>query len=207
MDPNILFKKMYHFYGDQDWWPGEGFEIAIGAILTQNTSWSNVEKALENLRKYALLDPQAILQSKDDFLKEQIKPSGFFNQKSKYLRNLSKLWIENPNPTRKELLAVKGIGEETADSILLYLLNSPEFVIDTYTIRISERIGLGSFHSKSKWKEFFETNIEKNVSIYNNFHALFVIHAKSLCKKNNPLCISCFLREDCLFGKMREDSI
>lgn len=207
MDPNTLFKKMLLFYGDQYWWPGEGFEIAIGAILTQNTSWSNVEKAIENLRKTALLEPQAILQSKEDFLKEQIKPSGFFNQKSICLKNLSELWVENPNPTRRELLAIKGIGDETADSILLYLLNTPEFVIDSYTIRISERIGLGSFQSKSKWKDFFEKKIEKKVAIYNEFHALFVIHAKTFCKKNNPLCGNCFLREDCLFGKMSVDSI
>lgn len=207
MDPNTLFSKMHLFYGDQEWWPGEGFEIAIGAILTQNTSWNNVEKAMENLRKTALLNPEVILQSKKDFLKEQIRPSGFFNQKSIYLRNLSKLWVENQNPTRKELLAVKGIGAETADSILLYLLNTPEFVIDTYTIRVSERIGFGSFQSKSKWKEYFEENIEKNVYVYNEFHALFVIHAKTFCKKNNPICNNCFLRDNCLFGKMSLDSI
>ncbi len=207
MDPNALFKKMHRFYGVQDWWPGEGFEIAIGAVLTQNTSWSNVEKALENLRKADLLNPQAILQCKDDFLKKQIKPSGFFNQKSKYLKNLSALWAENSNPSRKELLAVKGVGAETADSILLYLLNTPEFVIDAYTIRISERIGFGSFQTNSKWKEFFEEKVGKNVGRYNEFHALFVIHARTFCRKNNPLCGSCFLRKDCLFGKMSLDSI
>ncbi len=207
MDPKSLFNKMHLFYGDQNWWPGEGFEIAIGAILTQNTSWKNVEKALKNLSKASLLNPHAILQSKNDFLKEQIKPSGYFNQKSIYLKNLSKLWIENPNPSRKELLAVKGIGAETADSILLYLLNTPEFIIDTYTIRIIERIGIGSFQSKSKWKEYFEKKIEKKISIFNEFHALLVIHAKTYCRKTNPLCSSCFLREDCQFGKKNLDSI
>jgi len=201
MDPNLLFRKMYNHYGDQNWWPGEGFEIAIGAILTQNTSWSNVEKALANMRSNNLLTPLAIVQCEEANLLEQIRPAGFFNQKAKYLKNLSKLWMTNSTPSRDELLAVNGVGPETADSILLYLLNQPEFVIDAYTIRISKRLGIASFSNYKDWKSFYEESIEKNLEIYNNFHALFVVHAKNFCKKNNPLCKQCFLNGDCQYIK------
>ncbi|NHJ47837.1 MAG: endonuclease [Asgard group archaeon] len=200
MHPNELFDKLFAYYGPQNWWPGEGFEIAIGAILTQNTSWKNVETALENLRKNDLLTPINILQANFEILKKLIAPSGFFNQKAQYLLNLCKLWVNNNNPTREELLAVKGIGEETADSILLYLLNQPEFVIDAYTVRISNRLGLSVSNSKKYWKDFYEAVISKSVSIYNEFHALFVIHAKTYCKKNTPDCFNCFLEKDCSFG-------
>ncbi|MCK5184404.1 MAG: endonuclease, partial [Candidatus Heimdallarchaeota archaeon] len=128
MQPRDLFEKMLAFYGSQNWWPGEGFEIAIGAILTQNTSWKNVEKALENLRNNNLLSPKSILECEDELLVEFITPVGFFNLKAQYLKNLCRLWISNPKPNRETLLSVKGIGEETADSILLYLLNEAEFV-------------------------------------------------------------------------------
>ena len=200
---NDLYKLLFTHYGSQNWWPGKGFEIAIGAVLTQNTSWSNVEKALENLRRNDLLEPLAIAQCDLDFLKEQIKPSGFFNQKGQYLKNLSLLWLENQTPSREELLAVKGIGEETADSILLYLLKEPEFVIDAYTKRICERLGFGSFSSYSLWKNFFEENLMKDEQFFNEFHALFVIHAKTFCKKTNPLCSDCFLHKKCLFNKSK----
>jgi len=199
MDPQQLYNKMLAYYGEQDWWPGEGFEIAIGAVLTQNTSWSNVEKALANLKKKDLMTPEKILNYPTDNLKELVKPTGFFNQKTQYLRNLCELWVKTPQPTREELLVIKGIGEETADSILLYLLNQPEFVIDAYTIRISARLGFESFHKKTDWKKFFENSLPKDVQLFNEFHALFVIHAKNFCRKNNPDCQNCFLQSDCHF--------
>ena len=204
MEPCQLYTKMLSYYGKQDWWPGEGFEIAIGAILTQNTSWSNVEKALVNLKEKDLLAPDKILNCPVDDLKDLITPAGFFNQKTQYLRNLCALWIKNPQPSREELLAVKGVGEETADSILLYLLNIPEFVIDAYTIRISTRLGFGTSQKKSDWKFFYENSIPKDAQLYNEYHALFVIHAKRYCKKNNPDCQNCFLQSDCQFGKKRD---
>lgn len=204
MNPRELYTKMLSHYGKQDWWPGEGFEIAIGAILTQNTSWRNVEKALINLKQKHLMTPEAILAYPTDNLQYLIKPAGYFNQKTQYLRNLCNLWIKNSQPSRDELLAVKGIGEETADSILLYLLNKPEFVIDTYTVRISTRLGFGTSEKKVFWKRYYENLLSKDVQIYNEYHALFVIHAKRYCTKNNPDCQNCFLQSDCRFGKKKE---
>ena len=204
---NLSLKQLYNelldYYGPQNWWPGEGFEIAIGAILTQNTSWTNVEKALENLRGANVLTPEQILECSELLLKNLIKPAGFFNQKAVYLKNLSKLWIKNSNPTREELLEVKGIGEETADSILLYLLNKPYFVIDIYSVRICNRLGFDKNINKNFWKNYFEASLEKDVKLFNEFHALLVIHAKSLCKKKSPNCSDCFLREKCDFGRKK----
>lgn len=206
MQPRDLFVKMFAFYGSQNWWPGEGFEIAIGAILTQNTSWKNVEKALENLRNSNLLTPKSILKCDDAFLVELITPAGFFNLKARYLKNLCRLWISNPKPSRESLLSVKGIGEETADSILLYLLNEAEFVIDTYTIRISKRLGYGDSNNNKYWKNFYESKLDKDVSLFNEFHALFVEHAKRFCKKEKPLCSVCFLVKGCEFGKKKKSN-
>ncbi|HUU77682.1 MAG TPA: endonuclease [candidate division Zixibacteria bacterium] len=196
-----LFEELLSYYGPQNWWPGVGFEIAVGAILTQNTSWKNVEIALENLRNIDLLNPENIVACEIDLLKNMIKPSGFFNQKSQYLKNFSKFWINNSNPSRDELLQIKGIGEETADSILLYLLNKPEFVVDAYTVRISNRIGLGKSDSKQYWKEFFEKALDKDIHLFNEYHALLVIHGKEKCNKKNPNCKECFLNRKCEYGK------
>ncbi|MBD3191385.1 MAG: endonuclease [Candidatus Heimdallarchaeota archaeon] len=203
MEPKELYDKLLSYYGPQHWWPGEGFEIAIGAILTQNTSWTNVEKALANLRKHKLLSPRRILDCDLAFLKKQLTPAGYYNQKAVYLRNLSQLWLIHSNPTREQLLSVKGIGAETADSILLYLLAQPEFVIDAYTVRISNRLGFGNSTKKNYWKRFYEQKLEADVHLYNEFHALFVIHAKIFCKKQDPLCQTCFLQEKCACGKKK----
>lgn len=200
-----LYEELLSYYGPQNWWPGEGFEIAVGTILTQNTSWKNVEITLENLRNFDLLDPEKIVACDNDLLKNLIKPSGFFNQKSQYLKNFSKYWINNSNPSRDELLQIKGIGEETADSILLYLLNKPEFIVDAYTIRISNRIGFGKSESKQYWKKFFEKTLDKDVHLFNEYHALLVIHAKEKCIKTNPNCKECFLNRKCEHGKKQKD--
>lgn len=192
-----LYQILYSHYGPQDWWPGEGFEIAIGAILTQNTSWKNVEKAIDNLRENDLLEPEKIIACPDDLLIQLIKPSGFFNQKSCYLKNISELWIRNRHPNRDELLSVKGIGQETADSILLYLFQKPEFVIDAYTIRISNRLGLHHSKNKQLLKNFYQKSLPKSVQIFNEFHALFVIHGKTTCLKRKPKCNECILSTKC----------
>ena len=206
LSPKQLFNELLNYYGSQNWWPGEGFEIAIGAILTQNTSWNNVEKALLNLKNNDILTPEQILQCEDFLLKELIRPAGFFNQKAIYLKNISRLWIADQNPSREELLSVKGIGEETADSILLYLLNEPHFVIDIYTVRICNRIGFGNSSDKTFWKNFFESSLERDVYLFNEYHALLVIHAKNFCKKKSPKCNDCFLRKKCAFGQRKTHS-
>jgi endonuclease-3 related protein len=203
MELEILYETLLTYYGPQNWWPGEGFEIAIGTILTQNTAWNNVEKALTNLKQHNLLSPKAILQTDESVLKKLITPAGFFNQKTNYLRNLCSLWLHNPNPTREELLAVKGIGDETADSILLYLLEQPEFVIDAYTIRICNRLGLGTSSSKKYWKNYFQQNLPVSVKLYNEFHALLVKHAKEFCTKTHPRCTECFLNKYCQKAPLR----
>ncbi|MBN1328904.1 MAG: endonuclease [Candidatus Heimdallarchaeota archaeon] len=204
MNPIELFEKLIAQYGPQNWWPGEGFEIAIGAILTQNTSWGNVEKAIENLRRADLLEPQKIIESKIAFLIKQIKPAGFYNQKAVYLKNLSAFWIKKPNPSRNELLMIKGIGEETADSILLYLLQKLEFVIDSYTVRISTRLGINQTTNKHFWKQYYQEHLPKDIELYNELHALLVIHAKNLCRKRNPLCSACFLQPECRYAKEKD---
>jgi len=129
-------------------------------------------------------------------------PSAYWNWRISYADSEDGKtdWIKNPTPTRDELLAVKGIGSETADSILLYLLNKPEFVIDAYTIRICNRLGMSSSTNKDYWKQFFQKNLENDIHVFNEFHALFVIHGKRFCKKSNPSCLSCFLREQCDYG-------
>jgi len=201
MKPKALYEKLLTFYGPQKWWPGEGFEIAIGAVLTQNTSWRNVELALENLRKNDLLSPEKILACDISTLKKMIAPAGFFNQKAHYLRNLCEYFLNNHEPTREGLLKVKGIGEETADSILLYLFNLPEFVVDAYTVRISNRLGFGESAKKRFWKRYYEDALENDPTLFNEFHALLVKHAKAFCHKRDPLCEECFLRDDCVYGK------
>jgi len=206
MQPSELFEKMLSFYGPQNWWPGVGFEIAIGAILTQNTSWKNVEKALENLREENLLTPKSILDCDDELLLKLITPAGFYNQKTRFLKNLCKLMISNPKPNRQALLSVKGIGEETADSILLYLFNEAEFVIDAYTIRISNRLGYGASNDRKFWKNFYESKLYKDANLFNEFHALFVEHGKRFCKKAKPLCSICFLVKDCGYGKKKKST-
>jgi endonuclease-3 related protein len=207
-------------YGHQGWWPlmdikGENptktgsikgyhpnnydypksniqrFEICVGAILTQNTSWENVEKALLNMKKHNLINPNRILNSKDDVIKDAIKPTGYFNQKTRKLREFSKFYIElndkdksntKKEPTREELLKVWGIGKETADSILLYAYKKPVFVVDTYTKRIFKNIGWPS-ENYDIIQDFIHKNFSKDYRIYQEFHALLVEHAKRYYSK------------------------
>ena len=198
-----IYSKLYKEYGAQGWWPINGkyhkgnydfpkntreqFEIIIGAILTQNTSWLQVEKALKNLRKLKCIDAEQILKLDKEILKEAIKPTGYFNQKTEYLIRIAEFYnqLRGKTPSRKELLAVKGIGPETADSILLYAYKQPEFVIDAYTKRILTHNGLiDETANYNKLKEMFEKNIEKDFKTYQEYHALIVEHAKNHYQKN-----------------------
>lgn len=186
-------------YDYQGWWPignvgyhpgeydyprdnDEIFEICIGAILTQNTNWKNVEKALEKLRDIRLINPKKILEADDETLKEAIKSSGYYNQKAERLKIFSKyfLQLDGRTPTREELLELKGIGFETADSILLYAFKIPTFVIDAYTKRFLLKLGL--IDEKAKYedmKEIFEDNLDKDYRIYQEYHALIVRDVKN----------------------------
>jgi endonuclease-3 related protein len=203
-----IYHKLLKIYGKQNWWPiisqqNPREEIIIGAILTQNTSWNNVEKALKNLIKNHLVDFNKILSIEEEKLKELIRPAGFFNQKASTIRRVAKFFLMHKyeNITREELLSIKGIGKETADSILLYAFNQPYFVIDTYTKRLFFRLGLIKENiSYNELQDYIKKNIPKNIKIYKEFHALIVIHCKNICKKK-PMCSLCELKKECPFYK------
>ncbi len=199
-----IYELMMERFGPQNWWPGDtSFEVIIGAILTQNTNWNNVEKAISNLKARELLDPLKLHNLSKEELATIIKPAGYFNVKAKRIKNFTD-WlfedhdgkIENiqnmsTSMLREEILQIKGIGPETADSILLYGLNRPTFVIDTYTARITARhhlIDLGATYDDLKY--LFESNLAEDIQLYNEYHALLVQVGKNFCKPN-PKCENC----------------
>ena len=187
----ILFKE----YGRQGWWPvtsgNKQFEVIIGTILTQNTSWKNVEKAIANLRKEKLISAEKIKNINLKKLAKLVKPSGYFNQKAERLKLAAEFFLKNKNPSRKELLQLKGIGPETADSILLYAFGKPYFVVDLYTKRIMSRMGLCKPDVKyDDLQEMFHSQLPKQVKMFNEYHALLVELAKRNCMKT-PACEEC----------------
>jgi len=204
-----IYEILYNAFGEMHWWPGESqFEIIVGAILTQNTSWSNVEKAIDNLKAKNLLTPFAMNKLPKEKLAQLIKPSGFYIQKaeklkhfldflfSRYSGSLDRLSKKPLFPLRKELLEIFGIGKETADSILLYALNKPIFVVDAYTKRILVRHRI--IDEKADYdtiQRLFMENLESDVKLFNNYHAILVKLGKELCKKTKPLCEKCPLLE------------
>jgi len=194
-------------YGPQGWWPVGGtyfpnddspFEIAIGALLTQNTTWKNAEAALESLRKRGLLNPDALIEIEPSKLAEIIRPSGYFNQKALRLKEISlyfkKIFDAGRLPDRNSLLKVTGIGPETADSILLYAFHIPVFVVDSYTRRIFNRLGMLTGNEPyDTIQALFIKELPRDESLYNEYHALIVKHGKEICRKN-PICHRCVLR-------------
>ena len=203
-----VYHRLFDAYGHQYWWPGDSaFEIMIGAVLTQNTAWTNVEKAIVNLKLAKALSPEAIVRAHPRRLAAWLKPSGYFNIKAKRLKALCR-WLIEQGGTRKlakltthdmrhALLKVHGIGPETADDILLYVFQRPVFVIDAYTRRIFARLGLISGDEPyEELRSLFENELENSVSLFNEYHALIVVHGKDVCKKR-PLCGNCSLAEEC----------
>lgn len=201
----ILYQRLYEHFGPQGWWPGESaFEVVVGAILTQNTNWKNVEKAIFNLKEADLLSLPAMLALPQALLAEYIRPAGYYNIKAGRLRNLL-TFIEEEHDAgldtffslpqdelRRQLLAVKGIGPETADSIMLYAAAQPIFVVDTYTHRILLRHDLidedTDYHTL---QELFMDSFPPDVDQYGEFHALLVRTGNQFCKKTNPRCDIC----------------
>ena len=197
---NLLFKR----FGPQHWWPGDTpFEIMVGAVLTQNTNWHNVEKALDNLKAIDILHPLGLHQTPEEQLAQLIRPAGYFKVKAKRLRHLLD-WLfdagggqlehhdQRSTPAlREDLLAVHGIGPETADSILLYAFNRPVFVVDTYTARLAVRHGLieppFDYH---ELQDLFQSNLPPDVSLFNEYHALIVRLGKDFCKPK-ARCTTC----------------
>ncbi len=202
------YRLLYAHFGPQGWWPGETpFEVMVGAVLTQNTSWSNVTRAIDNLRNGGLLSYETLSLCSADEIAPYIRPSGYFNLKAQRLRNLLDLigdsyagdlehFLSDELATaRGKLLGVKGIGPETADSILLYACRQPIFVIDMYTHRVFSRHNLLMEESEYQdIQQVFMDNLVHDSQLFNEFHALIVRVATTYCKKNNPLCDQCPLQ-------------
>lgn len=192
-----IYDILYQFYGPQNWWPGEGLEIAIGAVLTQQTNWKNVEKALSKLKEANCLNLDCLQSISISRLENLIISSGYYKIKAQRLKNLIDLFVKEPNPSRKMLLDVKGLGYETADAILLYLFEQLYFVIDAYTFRILGRMGSYKEQNYLELQRLFMQSIPKDVQVYKEHHALLVKHAKSYCKKKEPICSLCPLNDQC----------
>ncbi len=204
---DAIYRAMAAHYGPTRWWPGETpFEIAVGAILTQNTAWTNVEKAIANLKRAHLLQPARMWQAPDDVLEQAVRPSGYFRQKSKRLKIFChhllqhyggsiKRMAKRPMTTlRPELLALHGIGPETADDILLYACEKPVFVVDAYTKRILARHGLiDDAAGYDVVQALFHDHLSRDVALFKEYHGLIVYIGKDFCRRQ-PRCDACPLR-------------
>ena len=199
-----IYNILYDQIGPRGWWPGDSaLEIIVGAILTQNTAWKNVEKAIKNLKESGVLSVQALSKITVEELAQLIRPSGYYNQKAKkikhfidylmkrYKGDIDRMAQEDVERLRQELLSINGIGPETADSILLYALNKPSFVVDSYTKRIFSRHNLLPEDAKyEQVREYFMKNLPEDVYLYNEFHALIDYVGHHFCKRV-PDCDNC----------------
>ncbi len=211
--PNLLklYEGLLTLYGRQQWWPADtSFEVMLGAILTQNTQWSNVEKAIVLLKQRINLYPEALLSLSSADLESCLKPSGYFRIKTQRLQNYCRWYLAEGGyggldqlatpELREQLLKVKGIGPETADDILLYAFHRPVFVIDAYTRRLLQRLDLIQGQENYEYcRQLFETQLPKNVDLYQQYHALIVMHAKKHCLKTKPVCFGCCLPAVCVY--------
>ncbi len=205
---NSIYQKLFAFFGPQHWWPAKTpFEVMVGAILTQNTNWTNVEKAINQLKQHKVLTPRRIYHLSAARLARLIKSAGYYNVKTRRLKaflkflfdhykgNLQKMSRVPGWQLRLELLSIYGIGPETADSILLYALQKPLFVVDAYTKRIMARHGLiAEDSSYPDVQNLFMQSLKKEVKLFNEFHALLVRLGKEFCLKRRPLCERCPLK-------------
>lgn len=211
-----IYTRLYQHFGAQHWWPQHdgAFEIIVGAILTQNTAWTNVEKALANLKHARALTPARLHRIPTARLARWIRPSGYFNLKAKKLHAFTQFLLANhrgsltrlfrlDTPTlREQLLAVYGIGPETADSIILYAAEKPIFVVDAYTRRICARLGLSREDaSYDELQRLFMEHLPRDEKLFNEYHALLVALGKNLCKKTAPRCAQCPLVALCPTGQ------
>lgn len=200
-----MYRRLDAAYGDQGWWPGDTpLEVAVGAVLTQNTAWGNVEKAIVNLKNAGLLEYAALARLTPAEIAPLIKPAGYYNVKAKRLRafldflgeeydgDVAAMAREGLAVVRPQLLAVRGVGPETADSILLYACDLPTFVVDAYTHRVLHRHGLADeaadYH---ELKDLFEANVEADVALYKQYHALLVRVGRERCRRGEPRCAGC----------------
>jgi endonuclease-3 related protein len=215
-----MYQRLYAVYGPQGWWPGDGpLDVVIGAILTQAASWTNVELAIRRLKEHDSWSLEAIHTLPESELAEIIRPSGYFNAKARKLKtfaahvccryggDLAAALSGGTDQLRGELLALYGIGPETADDILVYAAGRPSFVIDAYTRRILSRMGIApgakgdAYHS---YQALFHAALPADATLYNEYHALLDRHAKVACAKV-PQCGSCCLRDLCATGNSQTD--
>jgi endonuclease-3 related protein len=199
------YDRLLTAFGPQNWWPGESpFEVMVGAVLVQNTAWRNVERAITNLREEGLFEANAMYALPVEQLAELIRPAGYYQIKARRLRNLLQLVVEKYDGSlesmfttdlttlREQLLAIHGIGPETADAILLYAGGMPTFVVDTYAHRVLARHGwIGYDASYHEIKDFFESSLPADATLYNEYHALLVRVGKDFCKRSAPKCEVC----------------
>jgi len=210
-----IYHRLIDCYGPQHWWPAqEPFEVIVGAILTQSAAWGNVEKAIANLKAAKALSPKALRQLSLSEVATLIHPCGYYNAKALKLKsfaqwlgeyysdNLNKLFSSNTDYLRQQLLSIHGIGQETADSIILYAAGKPIFVVDAYTRRIINRIGLApDSNSYAAYQTLFMDNLPTDAELFNEYHALLVCLAKNVCR-NHPLCRQCCLNRICHYYKV-----
>ncbi len=204
-----VYQRLLAAFGPQKWWPGDSrFEMMVGAILVQNTSWQNVQRAIDNLREADLLDPRALYEVPEEELQELIRPAGYFRVKAKRLRSLLHFLVERYGGSiealfrtplvelRRQLLGIHGVGPETADSILLYAGGLPTFVVDAYTYRIFSRHGWIDLESDyHQIQEYFHDHLSADAPMFNEYHALLVNLGKRFCRKAEPRCETCPLME------------
>jgi endonuclease III related protein len=204
-----VYRRLFEAFGPQHWWPGESpFEVIVGAILTQNTSWQNVERAIHNLREADLLEPHALYAVPVKELEELIHPAGYFRVKARRLHSLLTFLVERYGGSldamfrvglpdlRRQLLAINGIGPETADSILLYAGGLASFVVDAYTHRVFARHGWIDFEADyHQIQDYVQGELPQEVPLYNEFHALLVRLGKDCCRKTKPQCSECPLQK------------
>lgn len=208
-----IYERLHRAFGPCHWWPADTpFEVCVGAILTQNTNWVNVERAIANLKRHGVLSPEILRDIAPGRLAELIRPAGYFNVKSRRVKSFVEwLWMRFdgdldrmsavPLPLlREDLLKVHGIGRETCDSILLYAANQPTFVVDAYTSRLFSRLGIiSSAAGYEEIRAYFMTHLETDADLFNEYHALVVRQCKENCRKR-PVCCGCVLRDLCESG-------
>lgn len=210
-----VFHRLFRRYGPQHWWPGEGpLEVIVGAILTQSAAWGNVEKALANLKRAGALSPRAIRQMPLEELASLVRPSGYYTVKARKLKafmehlarygdDLGAMMAQDTTALREELLSIYGVGEETADDILLYVAQRPVFVIDAYTRRIVDRLGLAPpRRDYSGYQALFHQALPRDPGLFNEYHALLVRLGKEVCRRE-PRCPLCPLADLCATGRAR----
>lgn len=210
-----IHDRLLEAYGPQHWWPAQTrFEVIVGAVLTQNTSWTNAATAIANLRTAGALSARSIRELPQEELAAILRPAGYFNSKARKLRavaehlgrygdDLDAVFRSKPLPElREEFLSIYGVGPETADSILLYAGGLPTFVVDAYTKRILGRLDLmPADNSYNAVRDFFQDALRPDPQLFNEFHALLVTHARNSCRKHEPQCARCPLLERCPAGQ------